>query len=170
MNQRPTAWLRSGVLLVLLLGSLLCAGLAGLPQPTAHGQAARDETLAVIVNRAVPVRSLSAYELEAIFTQVQRDWPSGGGRILVFNHPPGTAARTFFDRVVLRMDADQVGRFWIDKRVRGAGLPPRVVSSSAILVRIVASLAGAVGYVPRAELTPEVRVVAWISGGKVLAP
>jgi ABC-type phosphate transport system substrate-binding protein len=158
-NKRSLA---AGLLAVTLLTLGLLAG-----EP-AHGQRS-GEVLAVIVHPRVAVRTLSRDELDAIFTLRQREWPNGG-RILAFNLAPGNPGREQFDRVVLGMLPDEIGRFWIDRRVRGAGMPPRTVASAAMLVRVVATLVSSIGYVPRSEVTAQVKVVALVDARSVLAP
>ena len=62
------------------------------------------------------------------------------------NHPPKTVDRVGFDQVVLGMDPETVGRFWIDRKIRGGSGPPRTVESLATLRRVVEKLPGALGY------------------------
>lgn len=127
---------------------------------------AEDVPLLVIANPSVSASELSADKLEAIFTLSERQWP-GGDTIIAFNYPPGSALRESFDRVVLRMGPDDVARFWIDRRIRGLGDSPRKVPTAALLLRIVANLRGAIGYVPDGPLPADVKLVARISAGKV---
>lgn len=128
---------------------------------------ADDTTLLVIVNPSVRAAELSADQLEAIFTMSQREWP-GGDAIIPFNYPPGSLLRERFDRTVLRMDRDEVARFWIDRRIRGAGNAPRKVPTVALLLRVVANLPGAIGYVPSGPLPADVKLVALVSDGRVV--
>jgi ABC-type phosphate transport system substrate-binding protein len=127
---------------------------------------AQDEDLAVIVNPGTRVHELSADQLTAIFTMSQREWP-GGETIIPFNHEPGGALRTIFDRAVLGMKPDEAARFWIDRRIRGEGGAPRKVPSVALMLRVVAKLPNSIGYVPWSLVTNDVHVVARVSGGKV---
>ena len=50
-----------------------------------------------------------------------------------------------FDNVVLGMDAERVGQFWIDRKIRGGSGPPRTVESLTTLRRVVEKLPGAIG-------------------------
>jgi ABC-type phosphate transport system substrate-binding protein len=128
---------------------------------------AEDITLLVIVNPSVRASELSADQLEAIFTLSDRQWP-GGEAIIPFNYPPGSVLRESFDRAVLRMAPEEVARFWIDQRIRGIGDAPRKVPTAAILLRVVANLRGAIGYVPSGPIPADVKLVARVSAGKVL--
>ncbi len=141
---------------------------------TLHGAFApstvtNQEPLVVIVNPATSASQLSADRLEAIFTLSQREW-SGGQTVIPFNYAPGVGIRETFDRVVLGMNSEEVARFWIDRRIRGMGDSPRKVPTIALMLRVVAKLPGAIGYVPESAATPDVKVVALIKDGKVLTP
>jgi hypothetical protein len=122
--------------------------------------------IAVIVHPANRESSLDVDTLAAIFTTTQVYWPSGG-RIVAFNLPPRTPPRVEFDRVVLSMGPDEVGRYWVDRRVRGGAPPPRQVPDPAVLVRVIARIEGGIGYVPASMVDAGVRVIANIRGGKV---
>jgi hypothetical protein len=131
--------------------------------------AAPEDPLVVIVSADSPVQKISAYETEALFTRAQTRW-SDGTPVHPFSFPAGTPERELFDRVVLRLNPDQVGRFWLDRRIRGMGMPPKQVPTSALMLQIVANLPGAVGYLTSTRVRPGVRVVARILQGKVVSP
>jgi hypothetical protein len=131
--------------------------------------AAPEEPLLVIVNSNSSVERISIYEIEALFTRSQTRW-SDGKPVYPFSFPSGTPARELFDRVVLRLNADQVGRFWLDRRIRGLGMPPKQVPTAALMQQIVANLPGAIGYLPATRPRPGTRVVARIVQGKVVMP
>jgi hypothetical protein len=67
--------------------------------------------------------------------------------------------RVGFDRVVLGMDAERVGQFWIDRKIRGGSGPPRTVESLTTLRRVVEKLPGAIGYIRPSQLSNEVRAI-----------
>ena len=127
---------------------------------------ADDERLAVFVHPSVPVKGLSENELVSIFTYSRRHW-SDGDTIVVLNLEVGTPARVYFDNVVLGMDATQVARFWIDRRIRFGTAAPRKFSAS-VMAKVVAALPQSIGYAPESLLGPGVRVVARVVNGRVL--
>jgi ABC-type phosphate transport system substrate-binding protein len=157
-----STWLRLAMagVVALTLGSV-----TGLP-PVARGETAE---LAVIVNPQAPGTKLGQAELQAIFSGVMRTW-SGGTPVIVLNMPLHTPARTEFDRAVLDMTPEQAARFWLDKRIRGEGTPPKQIPSPEMIARLVAAQAGAISYVPAGLAGKGVRVVARIRGGEVKAP
>jgi ABC-type phosphate transport system substrate-binding protein len=130
---------------------------------------ASDPPLAVIVHPEVEAKQLNDVDLEAIFLTERRYW-SGTKSIIPFNLPPRSDGRVLFDRVVLRMDPEGIARYWLDRRVRSGTPPPKQAPDPMTVCRLVAKLPGAIGYVPESMVTHEVRAIAIIRNGKVLAP
>jgi hypothetical protein len=115
--------------------------------------------IAVVVHPSNDVGALGLGELEAIFTTRRLYWPNGRA-IAAYNLPTKHALRATLDRSVLRLEPDQVARFWIDRRVRGGHAPPRQAPSVEIMRRVVASLETGIGYVPTSDVTRDVKVIA----------
>jgi hypothetical protein len=114
--------------------------------------------VAVIVAKGSKVTELSRAELKRAFSG---DAVSVGGvRIIPFNHSPSSAPRVAFDRAILGMVADEVGRYWIDRKIRGQSGAPRVLATTAIVLKVVAKFPGAIAYLPADEVTADVQVIA----------
>jgi ABC-type phosphate transport system substrate-binding protein len=125
----------------------------------AHGdQARKPVAIAVIVAKSSKITGMSANDLKRAFTG--ETVSAGGGRLVPFNQNPSSGPRAAFDRVVLRMTADEVGRFWVDRKIRGETGAPRALASSAQTVKVVAKFPNAIGYVPVDEVTADVKVIA----------
>jgi hypothetical protein len=137
-----------------MAGTLL-ALVALAPRPVRAGN---EVALAVIVSPSSKVTNIAMADLRRVF-QSERLTDPDGNRLIALNHPPKTADRVGFDWVVMGMDAEGVGRFWIDRKIRGGSGPPRTVESLATLRRVVEKLPGAVGYLRPAQLSNEVRAV-----------
>lgn len=146
-------------------------GLLGSSTPLgsgAFGQA--DVPVAVVVNAASNVRELDEASLAAIFSGRRRFW-STGKPIMAFSAPPGSSLRVTFDRAVLKMSPDEVGRYWVEQSVRSGARPPRQVPNASLALRVVGASPTAVGYVPLSLVTGDkVRVVAIIRDGAVHKP
>jgi hypothetical protein len=125
--------------------------------------------LAVIAHASIDEPSLDIDELRAIFFRRRLVW-SNGLPIIVFHQPSGSPARVAFDKAVMGFDAEQAAHYWIDARIRNGTQPPRSVASDAVLVRIVATLAGSIAYVPAEQVPSGLHVVARIEAGRVLSP
>ena len=151
-------------LLATLIVLLLWGGISDSP-----AGAASSVRLAVIANSDVPVHSLSAGEIASIFTRSMRNWKDGS-LVRPLNLPPGTAERVEFDRVVLRMEPEQSAQFWVDRIVRGEEAAPKAIAKLEILVRLVETTSGTIGYVADDKVSSTVRVLARISNGKVVSP
>lgn len=152
-----------------MLSAALVCGLTWLASLDYSRAAESADPLLVIVNAASPIQKLSNYELEAVFTRTQTRW-SDGSPVYPFSFSAGSPERETFDRVVLRLSPEQVGRFWLDRRIRGLGLPPKQVPTAIMMLQIVANLPGSIGYFAGTRARPGVRVIARIVSGKVLPP
>jgi len=155
-----------------LLVALLAGALPVFASATVHPDSQPAPEIAVVINVDNPLRKLAPLDLYAIYTGSQRRWADGSAMV-AFNFPPDTNLRTLFDWAVLKMTPDEVARFWIDQRVRGAGRPPRQVPEPTLVARLVAKLPEGIGYLPAdvaAGAGRELRVVARISGGRVIDP
>jgi ABC-type phosphate transport system substrate-binding protein len=118
----------------------------------------RGVELALVVAKDSPLKELSFADLRRVFTSEPITGPSGR-RIVPFNHPPHTPDRVAFDRLVLGMSASDVAKFWLDRRIRGQSGAPRTVDSLAMLLKVVAKLPGAIGYVRPQFISPEVTAI-----------
>jgi hypothetical protein len=126
--------------------------------PSARVRAEADVALAVVVGPNSKLGELGISDLRRVFTGERVTDPSGN-KLIPLNHPPKTVDRVGFDRTVLGMNPDEVGRYWVDRRIRGGSGPPRTVESIATLRRVVQNLPGAIGYLRRGQLSAEVKPV-----------
>jgi hypothetical protein len=119
---------------------------------------AEGKKLVVVVAKGSPVTNISRGDLKRCFTG---DTVSVHSKTLVpFNATPNTPDRTGFDKAVLGMSPDQVGRFWIDRKVRGQSAAPRALPSPAHVAKVAAKFPGAIGYLPADQLTSDIQPVA----------
>jgi ABC-type phosphate transport system substrate-binding protein len=123
--------------------------------------------LNVVVNRNNPINSIDPNRLYYIFTGSSSTWDNGN-RIVVLNLPAGDSFRVAFDRVALHMNPDEVGRFWVDVRVRGNDRPPRQIPTPEFAMRIVSKLVDAITYLPVGLIAPDVKIVARIINNQVV--
>jgi phosphate transport system substrate-binding protein len=137
------------------VGLVVATLLALSPRPVRAGN---DVALAIIVSPSSKLTNISVADLRRVF-QSERLTDPEGTKLIALNHPPKTVDRVGFDQVVLGMDPEEVGRFWIDRKIRGGSGPPRTVESLATLRRVVEKLPGAIGYIRPAQLSNEVRAI-----------
>jgi len=137
---------------------LLAAATLAATLPAARVRAGADVTLAVVVGPTSKLTDLGMADLRRIFTSERVTDPSGN-KLIPLNHPPKTVDRSGFDRTVLGMSPDEVGRYWVDRRIRGGSGPPRTVESISTLRRVVQNVPGAIGYLRPSQLSAEVKPV-----------
>jgi hypothetical protein len=130
---------------------------------------AETDEIVVIVNKANPAGALSRDELRPIFQMTKSEW-SDGTRAEPVNLPGNDSIRHQFDAAVLRLNPDNVVRYWIDRKIRGGERPPRGLASEGAALRFVARSRGGVGYMRASAADGTVKVVARIRGTEVVAP
>lgn len=167
LSARPKST-RTNTLRLFSLVALALAALAG-SATRSIGHADDTEDMLVVVHPRSRISVLSAQQLEAIYTRSTTRWDDGA-LIIPFNLADTSPLRHRFDRTVLRLDPQQVGRFWLDQRIRGLGAPPKQVPDIALLVKVIERLPGSIGYAPASRIRPGVKVVARIHNGSVVAP
>jgi hypothetical protein len=113
--------------------------------------------LVVVVAKGSSITSISTSDLKHCFLG---DSTSADGQPVVpFNAQPKTAERAGFDRGVLGMSPDEVGRYWVDRKVRGQSGAPRSLPSVMHVQKVVAKFPNAISYLPADQLTAEVQPV-----------
>jgi hypothetical protein len=108
--------------------------------------------IVIIVAADSPMHNLSLEELRRIFGAESRN-------LRPLNLPPGTPERVAVDRILLGRGPDDVARYWIERRIRGQGSPPRVIPSASLLAKIVARVPLTIGYVGDGPLPPGVKAL-----------
>lgn len=144
-----------------LLGcALTCAVLiAAAMVPWRPAVRAEPDGLVLIVSTETPLQGIDSATVRRAFEGHPVEYATGK-RLIPFNAPWGTPERELFDRIVLGMGPDDVGRFWVDQRIRGASPPPRTLASPGLAVRVISALPGAITYVLPSQLTANVRALA----------
>jgi len=127
--------------------------------PTAKpARAQKHPPLAVVVGVAMKMTDISLATLRAIFRGEHTTAPDGK-RFVPVNAPLNSYERELFDRKVLGLAPGDVAQFWINRRIRDEGLPPRTLPTAELGVRVVASYPGAIAYVSSSIVVPGVRVL-----------
>jgi hypothetical protein len=111
--------------------------------------------LIVVVAKGSPLTDISKADLRQVF--LSETTVVGGNKVVPFNLENKTKYRVAFDEIVLGMTAEEAGRFWVDRKIRGQRPAPRAVPSTAYMVKLVQRFPGALGYLPENELPPDVQ-------------
>ena len=112
----------------------------------------------VIVNNANPVQSLSVLELRRIFTKQSRMWPHGEPVVPV-DWDSTHYLRSVFSKDALDRTVREMQEYWVQQSMTQGLTPPSTQRSARAVLRFVASVPGAISYVPPSEVDETVRVV-----------
>ena len=129
---------------------------AMMAQPGAQSRQA--PTFVVVVNRANPVTTMSILELRRIFMKQTRMW-SHADSIVPVDWDATSPHREAFSRQVLGRSVREMGDYWVQQGITQGLTPPSTQRSARAMLRFVASVPGAIGYVPAVEVDDTVVVV-----------
>jgi len=115
--------------------------------------------VAVVVNKSVGVSSLSASELQDIYTLSTKDWKSGG-KIVPFDIKVDAVKDKFYG--YLGKSSPDLKKIWMRVQLSGEGKAPEPLGSDDEVVERVASTPGAIGFVSADKVKGNVKVVATI--------
>lgn len=136
-----------------LAAFLLLLTTAATAAPAVHPDPSR--TLVAVVGAKTKVQDLSSHGLRRLFLG-ETVFDAAGRRLLPLNWSAGTPERIAFDRKLLGFSPAESGRYWIDRKIRGEGQPPRAFAGAATIRRLVASVPGAVAYLRADQLDASV--------------
>jgi len=129
-----------------------------LPLLLLAGGAAQAADFVVIVSARNPLVSMRADQVAAIFMAQNGRFP-GGDEAQALDLPLGSPLRdTFYNTVAARTPA-LMKAYWTKMVFTGRGHPPRELSSSAAVRRMVAENPTMIAYIDRAALDASVKVI-----------
>lgn len=120
--------------------------------------AAEGQSFVIVVNKANPVKSLSVTELRRIFTKQTRMWPHAESMVPV-DWDATSEIRQAFSRQVLNRSVREMAEYWVQQSVTQGLAPPTTQKSSRAVLRFVASVPGAISYMPPGEVDDSVNIV-----------
>ena len=127
---------------------LLCTGVG----------AGQEPAFVVIVNRANPVRTMSLVELRRLFLKQTRMWPHADA-VVPLDWDATSPVRAAFSRLVLARTVREMGDYWVQQGVTQGLVPPSTQRSARAVLRFVASVPGAIAYLPPGDVDDSVVVV-----------
>ncbi|HET8934507.1 MAG TPA: hypothetical protein VFN67_13755 [Polyangiales bacterium] len=141
-------------LVAIITGSMFLGGLSHAEKQPMH---ALGKPLVVIVAASSPMSDISTSVLRRVFLGEAEF--AHGKRLIPINHALQSPERVSFDRSLLGLKPTEVGAFWIDRRIRDQGHPPKTVPSADLVIRVVMSLPGAISYVHTDQLNDKIRAL-----------
>jgi ABC-type phosphate transport system substrate-binding protein len=112
----------------------------------------------IIVNEANPVKSLTPVELRRIFLKQSRMWPHGEPMVPV-DWDSTHYLRAVFSKDALNRSVREMAEYWVQQSMTQGLTPPSTQRSARAVRRFVASVPGAISYVPPSEVDDTVRVM-----------
>jgi ABC-type phosphate transport system substrate-binding protein len=112
----------------------------------------------VIVNKSNPITSLPVTELQRVFRKQTRMWRHGESMVPV-DWDATSEVRQEFSRLVMDRSVREMADFWIQQSITQGLAPPSTQKSTRAILRFVASVPGAISYVPRGEADESVKVI-----------
>lgn len=154
----------------LILSILLISTLMGAPVPShekmvtgrlgASSPRPQRGDLAIIVHKSNPIQNLSLAELREYFLAERSHW-STQQKVRVAMREPGSAEREAVLRLICGMKRDQDFTTYFLRAKFSEQIidEPRNLESTTDMIRFVANVSGALGYVRADEVDPSVRVI-----------
>lgn len=100
--------------------------------------------LAIVVSKSFPADGISFGDLKRAF---MGNPVMVSGKLLVpITYPKDSPERVAFDQTALGMSPEEVGLYWIDRKIRGQSGPPKSAPNAATVLRIVEKVDGAIGF------------------------
>ncbi len=123
---------------------------------SASAPAAPQLTFRIIVHRDNPVIALTLPDLQRIFRKQTRMWPTGESVVPVDWDATSPVRADFSDRV-MRRSVREMAEFWVQQNITQGLTPPTTLKSTRAVLRFVASVPGAIAYVPADEMDDTVK-------------
>jgi ABC-type phosphate transport system substrate-binding protein len=115
------------------------------------------DALAVVVAKDFPADNLSFGDLKRLY--LGNPVVAGGKTLTPLTYPKQASERAAFDRSVLGMSPDEVGRYWIDRKMRGQTGAPKTLDSADVVIKVVSKVDGAIGYVRSSAIPQTVKTL-----------
>ena len=136
---------------------LLLAGLLVLLW--ADSTSTQSPAFVIVVNKVNPVKTLPMGELRRIFMKQSRMWPHAETMVPV-DWESTAQIREVFSKQVLNRSVREMAEYWVQQSMTQGITPPSTQRSARAVLRFVASVPGAISYVPPGDVDDTVHVVA----------
>ena len=117
----------------------------------AHGQ------IAVIVNREVPVASMSRSKIVDLFTGDVRLWSNGVAVVPIDLQEPKDIRKSFYKD--LGKSSARMRSIWMKRKLSGEGDPPEAVETEDEVLARVAATPGSISFVRASRASKSVKII-----------
>ena len=121
-------------------------------------QSAIDEALYIVVNTSNSIDSISLDQLNRIFSKKSKAFENGVPALPIAQKN-SRQVTVYFNKVVMKKNAQQLKYYWSRKMFSGSSKPPKSLSSDTEVVKFVSSLKNAIGYVSKLPEDNNVKVI-----------
>ena len=115
-------------------------------------------TLAVVVNKDVPIEKVDAGQATQLFLRQVTTW-SDGVRVQPVDLTQGNPLRAEFYSRITGRSPGQLRAYWARQAFTGMGVPLREVATVEDVSRFIRSTPGAIGYVERRNIDTGLKIV-----------
>ncbi|HKU26950.1 MAG TPA: hypothetical protein VJQ54_15860 [Candidatus Sulfotelmatobacter sp.] len=144
---------------IMICLALMCGATLTPPTPSVETRAKPGQALAIVVNHANPVDSLSFGELRKVFLGERNHWPNGR-RVALAMLDYGQPERQTVLRLIYRMDENGYQDHLLRGMFRGSVfVAPKTLSSPEILRKFVFNAPGGIGYLRASDVDSSVKVL-----------
>jgi len=116
--------------------------------------------VAVIANKSVPLEHISETILLDIYSGDIKWWDNGDP-VIVFDLAQKTEVKSTFYKY-LGKSTSRMKSIWLKKMLSGEGEPPEALKSEEEMLKIVGKTIGAIGFISKNKVVPEVKVLALV--------
>jgi ABC-type phosphate transport system substrate-binding protein len=113
--------------------------------------------VAVIAHKTVPEDTLSQTQLLDFYSGEIKSWSNKVSVVLFDLKPIGETRELFYK--LLGKTSSRMKSLWLKKLLMGEGDPPAALESEEEVLKKVAATRGALGFVSRAKVTGEVKII-----------
>ena len=113
--------------------------------------------IAIIGNKSLAKEDFSRTKLIDVFTLNKQTWDNGS-KVVIFDYKGSNSSKSNFYSW-LGFSESEIQKIWLKKQFSGKGIPPKTLNSTKDIIHNVASVRGAIAYVPYSEVTDDVVVI-----------
>jgi hypothetical protein len=111
---------------------------------------------AVVVNKSNPATHITKVQLRRMVMGELNAWPAGG-KVSAMLASVGDPARTAMLKEICGMSETDFGKYLAQKAFGGDSNPPKVLPSTAVVVKVVNLTAGGIGIVAAGDINDTVK-------------
>jgi ABC-type phosphate transport system substrate-binding protein len=112
----------------------------------------------VIVNKTNPTKVLTLVELRRIFMKQSRMWSHAEPMVPV-DWDSTSDVRQLFSKQIMNRSVREMAEYWVQQSMTQGIAPPSTQRSARAVLRFVASVPGAISYMPQADVDATVSVI-----------